>query len=122
MGGNAFDRSLCFIFVSRFGLPGSPALVTMMRPMSAKRVVIYIPDALLDALNRATLASPHSRSDIICAALERFLRGMNDPKYRQVLDWIGKSLKPVDPEYGIDFPVPGSPIKTGLFFVRRDKT
>ena len=73
MGGNAFDRSLCFIFVSRFGLPGSPALVTMLRPMSAKRVVIYIPDALLDALNRATLASPHSRSDIICAALERFL-------------------------------------------------
>ena len=41
--------------------------------MSAKRVVIYMPDALLDALNRATLASPHSRSDLICAALQRFL-------------------------------------------------
>jgi acyl-CoA reductase-like NAD-dependent aldehyde dehydrogenase len=45
----------------------------MLVIMSAKRVVIYIPDALLDALNRATLASPHSRSDIICAALQRFL-------------------------------------------------
>ena len=46
---------------------------TIRGPMSAKRLVIYMPDALVDALNRATLASPHSRSEIICAALERFL-------------------------------------------------
>ena len=36
------------------------------------------------------------------------LRSMNDPKHRQMVDWIGKSLKPVDPDYGINFPVPGS--------------
>ena len=45
----------------------------MRGPMNAKRLVIYMPDDLVDALNRATLASPHSRSEIICAALERFL-------------------------------------------------
>ena len=54
-------------------MPAPGALVTMLKPMSAKRVVIYMPDALVDALNRATLASPHSRSEIICAALQRFL-------------------------------------------------
>jgi hypothetical protein len=41
--------------------------------MIGKRVVIYMPDALLDALNRATSASPQSRSEIICAAVERLL-------------------------------------------------
>ncbi|HVH64450.1 MAG TPA: CopG family transcriptional regulator [Candidatus Acidoferrum sp.] len=41
--------------------------------MSAKRVIIYMPDALVEALNRATAASPQSRSEIICAALERYL-------------------------------------------------
>ena len=71
--GGSIDRLLCFIFVSRFDLSRLAGLVTMLGPMSAKRVVIYMPDALLDALNRATLASPHSRSDIICAALQRFL-------------------------------------------------
>jgi hypothetical protein len=35
------------------------------------------------------------------------VRGVNDPRYRQILDWIGKSLRPEDPQYGIDFPVPG---------------
>ena len=41
--------------------------------MSAKRVVIYMPDELVEALNRATAASPQSRSEIICAAVERYL-------------------------------------------------
>jgi Ribbon-helix-helix protein, copG family len=41
--------------------------------MSAKRIVIYMPDALLEALNRATAASPQSRSEIICAAVEQYL-------------------------------------------------
>jgi acyl-CoA reductase-like NAD-dependent aldehyde dehydrogenase len=41
--------------------------------MSAKRIVIYMPDTLVDALNEATAASPKSRSEIICAAVERFL-------------------------------------------------
>lgn len=41
--------------------------------MGAKRVVIYMPDALLDALNRATATSPQSRSEIICEAVERRL-------------------------------------------------
>ena len=43
--------------------------------MSARRVVIYMPDALVDALNRVTAASPQSRSEIICTAVERFLTG-----------------------------------------------
>jgi hypothetical protein len=41
--------------------------------MSAKRVVIYMPDELVEALNRATATSPQSRSEIICAAVQRFL-------------------------------------------------
>jgi hypothetical protein len=41
--------------------------------MSARRIVIYMPDTLVDALNRLTAASPQSRSEIICTAVERFL-------------------------------------------------
>ena len=41
--------------------------------MSAKCVVIYMPDALVDALNGATAGSPRSRSEIICTAVERYL-------------------------------------------------
>jgi hypothetical protein len=41
--------------------------------MSAKRVVIYMPAELVEALNRATSASPQSRSEIICAAVQRYL-------------------------------------------------
>ena len=41
--------------------------------MSGKRVVIYMPEFLVDALNRMTAASPQSRSEIICQAVERFL-------------------------------------------------
>jgi predicted transcriptional regulator len=43
--------------------------------MSAKRIVIYMPDGLVDDLNRATMASPHSRSELICAAVRQFLEG-----------------------------------------------
>lgn len=41
--------------------------------MGGKRVVTYMPEALLDALNRVTAASPQSRSEIICTAVQRFL-------------------------------------------------
>ena len=47
----------------------------MLGPMSATRIVIYMPDALVDALNRVTAASPQSRSEIICTAVERYLSG-----------------------------------------------
>ncbi len=36
------------------------------------------------------------------------LRGLTDPRYRQLLDWVGSSLQPVDPDYGFDYPVPGA--------------
>src|SRR6202011_984311 len=42
--------------------------------MSAKRIVIYMPDPLVDALNRVTAASPQSRSELICAAVQRSRR------------------------------------------------
>ncbi|GAC1484370.1 MAG: hypothetical protein PVSMB9_10220 [Candidatus Dormibacteria bacterium] len=41
--------------------------------MSGKRVIIYMPEFLVDALNRVTAASPQSRSEIVCEAVERFL-------------------------------------------------
>ncbi len=63
----------CFIFVSPFGLSGRYPAATMLGSMSAKRVVIYMPAELVEALNRATAASPQSRSEIICAAVQRHL-------------------------------------------------
>jgi hypothetical protein len=39
-------------------------------------------------------------------------RGVTDTRYRQMSDWIGKSLQPIDPEYGIDFAVPGMAAST----------
>jgi len=45
----------------------------MLGLMGAKRIVIYMPDALVDALNRVTAASPQSRSELICAAVQQFL-------------------------------------------------
>jgi len=45
----------------------------MLGLMSAKRIVIYMPDALVDALNRVTATSAQSRSELICAAVQRFL-------------------------------------------------
>lgn len=47
--------------------------------MSAKRVVIYMPDALADALNRVTAVSPRSRSEIICTAVEQYLTEAPQP-------------------------------------------
>jgi hypothetical protein len=45
----------------------------MLGRMSAKRIVIYMPDPLVDALNRVTATSSQSRSELICAAVQRFL-------------------------------------------------
>jgi len=45
----------------------------MLGLMSAKRIVIYMPDALVDALNRVTAVSPQSRSELICTAVQRVL-------------------------------------------------
>ena len=45
----------------------------MLGLMSGKRIVIYMPDALVDALNRVTAVSPQSRSELICAAVQQFL-------------------------------------------------
>jgi hypothetical protein len=36
------------------------------------------------------------------------LRGVTDPRYRQMLDWVGSALQPVDPDYGFDYPIPGA--------------
>jgi hypothetical protein len=36
------------------------------------------------------------------------LRGPTDVRYRQILSWIGHSLQPVEPKYGIDFKTPGA--------------
>jgi predicted transcriptional regulator len=51
----------------------------MLAPMAARRVVIYMPDDLVEALNRLTAASPQSRSEIICNAVQRFLAEAPNP-------------------------------------------
>jgi len=45
----------------------------MLGLMNAKRIVIYMPDALVDALNRVTAASPQSRTELICADVQQLL-------------------------------------------------
>ena len=47
--------------------------------MSAKRVVIYMPDAIVEALNHLTAISPRSRSEIICSAVELYLSEATQP-------------------------------------------
>jgi hypothetical protein len=49
------------------------ARLSMLGHMAHKRVTIYMPDALVEALNRATAISPQSRSEMICDAVERYL-------------------------------------------------
>ena len=51
----------------------------MLGLMNAKRIVIYMPDTLVDALNRVTAVSPQSRSELICAAVQRFLAEGSGP-------------------------------------------
>jgi hypothetical protein len=34
------------------------------------------------------------------------VRGREDPVYLRTIDWIGKSLEPVEPDYGIDYRPP----------------
>ncbi|TMG40513.1 MAG: ribbon-helix-helix protein, CopG family [Chloroflexi bacterium] len=45
----------------------------MLGFMGGKRVIIYMPDELLSALNRVTERSPQSRSEIISEAVQRYL-------------------------------------------------
>src|SRR2546421_13009482 len=45
----------------------------MLGLMNAKRIVRYMPDALVDSLNRVTAVSRQSRSELICAAVQRYL-------------------------------------------------
>jgi len=45
----------------------------MLRLMAAKRVIVSMPERLIEALNRATAGSPKSRSEIVCEAVERHL-------------------------------------------------
>jgi Ribbon-helix-helix protein, copG family len=62
-----------FHFREPIWLARLPGLRYYAETVSAKRVVIYMPDDLVDALNRVTAGSPQSRSEIICAAVERYL-------------------------------------------------
>lgn len=76
----AFDRLPCVIFVSRISLLLEYSFASMLGRMSGKRVVIYMPEFLVDALNRVTATSPESRSEIICQAVQRYLgQARQDP-------------------------------------------
>jgi Arc/MetJ-type ribon-helix-helix transcriptional regulator len=41
--------------------------------MATKRVIVSMPDRLIEALNRATAGSPKSRSEIVSEAVEKYL-------------------------------------------------
>lgn len=41
--------------------------------------------------------------------LKPIFRNLQDPRYQQVVRWMNESLKPVDPDYGIDYQPPSAP-------------
>jgi len=45
----------------------------MLGNMATKRVIVSMPDRLIEALNRATAGSPKSRSEIVSEAVEKYL-------------------------------------------------
>lgn len=55
---------------------------SMLGSVSARRLIIYMSDDLVEALNRVTATSPQSRSEIICEAVERYLSGQPGPAER----------------------------------------
>jgi hypothetical protein len=69
--------------VSRISLLRASEPGYYLGTMSAKRVIIYMPDELVEALNRATAVSPQSRSEIICAAVQRYLAQGSQPAVGQ---------------------------------------
>ena len=68
----------------------------MLEAMTVRRVVISMPEALVEALNRETAASPESRSEIICEAVRRYLRERARPSSRpgdDVFDRVAERIR-----------------------------
>lgn len=53
-------------------------------------------------LSRDVARFPHPKTQ----GLTPFFRGMNDARYKEVLNWLSQSLTPVKPDYGIDLTKP----------------
>ncbi len=53
----------------------------MQTQVASRKIGVYIDPVLLDRLNRATVGSVQSRSEIVCRAIEEFLteRERRDP-------------------------------------------
>jgi hypothetical protein len=53
----------------------------MQAHVASRKIGIYIDESLLERLNRATVGSLQSRSEIVCRAIEEFLteRDRQDP-------------------------------------------
>jgi metal-responsive CopG/Arc/MetJ family transcriptional regulator len=68
----------------------------MLEAMTVRRVVISMPEALVEALNRETAASPESRSEIICEAVRRYLHERARPSSRtgnDVFDRVAERIR-----------------------------
>src|SRR5207249_9648644 len=37
------------------------------------------------------------------------LRSKQDPRFGQFTNWIGRGLRAIEPKYGFEFPLPGTP-------------
>jgi metal-responsive CopG/Arc/MetJ family transcriptional regulator len=64
--------------------------------MAVRRVVISMPEDLVEALNRETAASPESRSEIICEAVRRYLheRGRRSSRPgEEVFDRVAERIR-----------------------------
>lgn len=94
-------------FTKRVETPGSAfgsgpvtrRMIDRNQPQMALLVQYGLPTDVAD--------SPHPTA----VGWRPLFRGTNDPRYQQTIDWMS-SLRPVEPQYGIDFQIPGKAATT----------
>ena len=85
---------------SVFGGPAKRAMIDRAQPDQSLLLNFALP------LTAATYPHPKAGS------YNGIFRDKADPKYRAVADWMGKTLRPIPAEYGIDYTPPGTPPAT----------
>jgi hypothetical protein len=76
---------------------GDEKMIDRTRPPKSLLVQFALPQSIAE----------YDHPDV--ANFRPMLKGFNDPRYRLLTDWIGKSLVAVEPNYGIKFKLPGAP-------------
>ncbi len=75
---------------------GDPKMIDRQQPRMSLLLQYALPGAISE-IDHVELPNYHPP-----------LRGLNDPRYLMLLDWIGKGLQPVEPDYGFDWGAPAA--------------